>query len=422
MASIQQWHSHRREASGDLHNPGVERWPPSAMIARPTMKAGRRPERHSLDMSEPVVWKREAHTEAKHDLLRAFFAKWLSVHSEWFAKSGGGTVRVYDGFAGPGVYADGEPGSPIILLGSLLDNPRLLERWQTVSYDFQFVEKHEGRAAKLREQLTTLEARARTEGRWSEMIAWTVTCGHYEDHVPGPPATSNTALFLFLDPFGYSHAPMTLTRELVQQPKSDTLIFLPLSFVNRFHGRAGQEAAMDRFFGSSEWRTVPDGPGRPAALLKLFEAQLRHGGLSFVSGFQLLPEGSNEYWIVGGSDHLQGYASIKEGFWAADPENGRGFVTPPASTPGQQTITFDTSVEPRPNTAPLLELLRERFASRSFTVEEALDVTRRSRFLESHLKRTTLAKAEAAGQLEVTRPEGARQFKEGKGITMRFRS
>jgi hypothetical protein len=32
----------------------------------------------------------------------------------------------------------------------------------------------------------------------------------------------------------------------------------------------------------------------------------------------------------------------------------------------------------------------------------------------------TLAKAEAGGALEVRRPDGARQFKEGKGISLRF--
>jgi predicted XRE-type DNA-binding protein len=65
--------------------------------------------------------------------------------------------------------------------------------------------------------------------------------------------------------------------------------------------------------------------------------------------------------------------------------------------------------------------LREHFAERTFTVEEAIAVTERSRFLPSHLKRMTLAKAEAAGVLDVQRPRGARQFKEGKGITLRFR-
>ena len=99
---------------------------------------------------------------------------------------------------------------------------------------------------------------------WTDRVRWSVTCGRYEENVPQLVA-GNSALFLFLDPFGYSHAPMTLTQDLIQQPKSDTLIFLPLSFVNRFAGRDGQEQALDRFFGSPAWRGVPDGPGRPAA-------------------------------------------------------------------------------------------------------------------------------------------------------------
>jgi three-Cys-motif partner protein len=371
-------------------------------------------------MPEHVVWKREAHTKAKHELLRAFFAKWVSVHSEFFAARGSGQVRVYDGFAGPGVYTDGEPGSPLILLESLLRNPRVRDRWGSVSYDFQYVEKHPGRAAKLEEQLAALEACLRGDGLWSKNVQRTVTCGPYEQHVPGPPSAGRTALFLFLDPFGYSQSPMTLTRELIQQPKSDTLIFLPLSFVNRFTSRDGQDEAMDRFFGTSIWRTVPDGAGRPAALRELFEGQLRAGGVRWVKGFQLRPGNSNEYWIVGGSDHLQGYASVKEGFWAADPINGRSYAAQSPPPDGQQVLAFDTPTSPGPNTAPLLGLLKAHFGARRFTVEEAQDFVRRSDFLDSHLKRLTLAKAEAAGLLEVSRPAGAQQFKEGKGITMRF--
>lgn len=230
-------------------------------------------------MSEPVIWQREAHTKAKHELLRAFFDKWVSVHSESFAKRGDGVVRVYDGFAGPGIYAGGEQGSPLILLDSLLKNPRLQTRWGNVSYDFQFVEKHRGRATALEDQLSMLEGRERRDARWSERVAWTVTCGRYEDHVPRPPTAART---------------------------------------------------------------------------------------------------------------------------------------------GQQILAFETPLRVTPNTAPLHELLRSSFGNRSFTVEEAQEVTRRSDFLESHLKRLTLARAEAAGQIEVSRPAGARQFKEGKGITMRF--
>lgn len=369
---------------------------------------------------ETVTWARDEHTKAKHELLLAFFNKWVSIHSEWFAGRGSGLVRIYDGFAGPGVYDGGEPGSPVILLGALCANPRLRAQWRTIDYELHFVEKHAGRALMLREQLQTLEARMRQSEKWSERVSWSVTCGNYEEHVPQPVAGRDSALFLFLDPFGYSHAPMTLTRDLVQQPKSDTLIFLPLSFVNRFAGRDGQEPALDRFFGTPAWRDVPSGPDRPAALLELFRQQLRSAGLEWVADFRLKPDGTGEYWIVGGSSHLKGFASIKEAFWTVDPVNGQGFVASRAAAPGQQTLGFEIPTAREANTGPLLDLLREHFDGRSFTVEEALALTERSRFLVTHLKRMTLAKAESGGALEVRRPPGARQFKEGKGISLRF--
>jgi three-Cys-motif partner protein len=377
--------------------------------------------RHPLNMAaEPIIWKRDAHTKAKHDLLLAFFNKWVSIHSEHFAKRRDGLVRIYDGFAGPGVYEGGESGSPLILMRALCTNPRLRERWNRVSYELHFVEKHPKRASILHDKLEEFEAAMRSGGGWSDTVRWSVTCGNYEEHVPTPVRGRDSALFLFLDPFGYSHAPMTLTRDLVQQAKSDTLIFLPLSFVNRFQKREGQQRALDRFFGTRAWREVADGPRRPAALLDLFQEQLRQAGLEWVLPFRLKPDSNNEYWIVGASGHLRGFASIKEAYWTVDRVNGQGFRASEPTRPGQTSLPFDEPDANEPNTAPLLEELQTHLGDKPFTVEEAIGLTERSRFLDTHLKQKTLAKAEKAGVLEVQRPKGATRFKEGKGTTLRF--
>jgi three-Cys-motif partner protein len=298
---------------------------------------------------EPLLWKRDQHTKAKHELLLAFFKKWVSIHSGHFASQPrGGLVRIYDGFAGPGVYAAGESGSPLILMRALCTNTNLHARWVSVRYDLHFVEKNKARADMLTSKLQDFEDAMRDRGPgWTDRVQWTVTCGRYEDHVPQP-VNEPSALFLFLDPFGYSHAPMELTKDLVQQPKSDTLIFLPLSFVNRFKDRAGQETALDRFFGTNEWRTIPDGPQRPTTLLALFERQLHDAGLTFVGSFQLKPDPTNAYYIVGGSGHPKGWASIKEGFWAVDPVNGQGYIASKPVAEGQQQLDLGEPQRPPP--------------------------------------------------------------------------
>ena len=142
---------------------------------------------------------------------------------------------------------------------------------------------------------------------------------------------------LFLDPFGYSHAPMTLTRDLVQQPKSDTLIFLPLSFVNRFAGREGQERRAGPILRHAAWREVPSGPGAPAAATRvLFRAQLKSAGLELggrVSG--LKPDGKNEYWIVGGSGNLKGLRDDQGGLTGRSTRStGKGYAAPRALRSG----------------------------------------------------------------------------------------
>ncbi|MDX6620049.1 MAG: hypothetical protein QOK36_2435, partial [Gaiellales bacterium] len=203
-------------------------------------------------------------------------------------------------------------------------------------------------------------------------------------------------------------------------PKSDTMIFLPLSFVHRFADREGQDAALDRFFGTPKWRDVPNGSARPAALLALFREQLVAAGLRWTGAFRLKPpERGNEYWIVGASGHPSGYESIKEGFWAVDPRHGTGFVTPRAMPEDQQALGFE---EPQqgPDTAPLLSAMRARFADEPFTVEQAIEFAQTTRFLKTHVKGLTLAPAERAGLLVVTRPPGASRFADNRGIVMRF--
>jgi three-Cys-motif partner protein len=371
---------------------------------------------------DSVLWSRDEHTRAKHELLLAFFQMWVSVHSGHYARVGGGLVRVFDGFAGPGVYLGGQGGSPVILLRELCNNPNLHDAWSEVQYDFRFVEKDSARAARLKQELSKLESEMRGDDGpgWTNRVRWRVINGPYEQNVPQP-TVAESALFLFLDPFGYSHAPMTLTQDLVQQPKSDTLIFLPLSFVNRFKDREGQDVAMDRFFGTPDWRFVPDGPGRPDRLLELFEAQLKKAGLDYVGSFKLKPDRTNAYFIVGGSGNEKGWESIKSGFWAVDQVNGREYQAPAPTPLGQQTMDLGEPQRPQANTEPLLAALRQAFEDRWFTVEEAEHLTALSRFLRTHLRRATLVPAEAAKELCVDRSSGGRQFKKGAGIRMRFK-
>jgi three-Cys-motif partner protein len=59
--------------------------------------------------------------------------------------------------------------------------------------------------------------------------------------------------FAFLDPFGYSDAPMSLTGRFLQFRGCEVLIYVPFPDVHRFIEREGQERALNSLFGGSEW-------------------------------------------------------------------------------------------------------------------------------------------------------------------------
>jgi hypothetical protein len=56
-------------------------------------------------------WPLAPHTKIKHEILKRYLNAWLPILGSW-----AGRVVFIDGFAGPGRYSGGEPGSPVIAL------------------------------------------------------------------------------------------------------------------------------------------------------------------------------------------------------------------------------------------------------------------------------------------------------------------
>src|SRR5688500_10765255 len=78
-------------------------------------------------MARPTdtLWTIDAHTQAKHFILRRYLNAWLPIMSLSTARrsrDGKGRVVLMDGFAGPGRYLGGEPGSPLLMLDAFLDH------------------------------------------------------------------------------------------------------------------------------------------------------------------------------------------------------------------------------------------------------------------------------------------------------------
>jgi hypothetical protein len=268
---------------------------------------------------------------------------------------------------------------------------------------YLFIEEDERRVAHLRDELGRLSLPPNVHVR-TEHGRFEATLGAVLDEIR--PRHVLVPTFAFIDPFGYSAASMSLTGRFLNFPRSEALFFLPLSFIHRFIGRAGQEAALTALFETEDWREAIalEGDERRAFLLSLFQRQLQHQGqVKHVTSFQLVTKDGNDYRLVFATGHERGLELMKRAMWSVDPIAGARYV---ARTDTGQEVLFQSTVD----TDPLLAELLNAFGHQWFTVSDAARVTLfRTPFLhDKHLKRPTLVPAEKAGMIEVERAPGKR--------------
>lgn len=194
----------------------------------------------------------------KHGVL----SRYTTVYGT-MAGTATGQVTYFDGYAGPGRYDDGSPGSPLLVL----ESARRMGQWGRSVRCF-FVEKNRAHAKALRKVLTD-EAPAELE--------WEVRHGDVEDHVDEAlEFAGDDPMLTFLDPFGTALNYTTLTTRLLRRPRglpTEVLLNLNLEMVRRVGGllgskspRASDEATLarlDSLFGSAWWRAVFAGAFRP---------------------------------------------------------------------------------------------------------------------------------------------------------------
>lgn len=373
--------------------------------------------------TEPVLWPLDDHTRAKHRVLRSYLSAWLPVMGQTAVKTvARGTDRprllLVDGFAGPGRYETGEEGSPLIMLRTLLEHD-VFERMGEVDFLYLFIEHDPRRVEHLEQEVERIDRPANVKIS-IERGEFETTFGEIVEDVHRREGRELVPTFAFIDPFGYAAASMSLAGRFLEFPRCEALVFLPLSYVNRFLTREGQESAMTSLFGSESWREAIDlsGAKRSEFLLALFEEELRsQGHVRYVRSFQLRTKDGNDYRLVFATPHERGLDLMKDAMWSVDPLEGIRYV---ARTDEGQEVLFSSD----PNavdTRPLLAQLRQKFGTGWFTIEEARQATLlETPYRSAHLKRKTLAPAEQADKIEVDRSGGQRQF--AAGVRIRFLS
>lgn len=332
-----------------------------------------------------TIWELEPHTRAKHEILKRYLQAWMPILSQ----GGFPDILYIDGFAGPGRYAGGEDGSPLIALrAATAREPRL-----TANFRFIFVELDEARGRNLEQLVAEFplpqNLKAQTEvGRTFE----SVFDEQYRIHAHRdafPPT------FAFIDPFGWNGMPFEIIKRIMSHQNCEVFINFMFEEINRFLGHPDQPENFDRLFGTARWRDgigLADPRARNRFLHDLYLSQiLTNADVKYVRSFEMKNKtGLTDYYLYYATNSLLGLKKMKEAMWKVD--EGGEFLFSDATNPNQLTLFAKI-----PDYSELRGQILARFQGRTVTVDEVETfVVAETAFRETHFKRQILKALEAA--------------------------
>lgn len=288
-----------------------------------------------------TTWESTPHTKAKHEILRQYWNRWLPILGRWNRG-----LNYIDGFAGPGEYAGGELGSPVIVLKAALEH----KLRPAGSVSFTFIERQADRAAHLRQLLAARFPVAELPAGWEYSVdegefAPIVNRAIDEIERKGNRLAPTLA---FLDPFGFSGFPLPTVRRILSTPRCEVLVTFMAGHLRRFLDELRADTLND-LFDSEDWRAAASltGEARVRFLLDLYEKQLKaRAGAKFVRSFEMCGvDGGVVYYLVFATTHPEGLKQIKEAMFAVDRRGTYRFSD--LTDPGQRYL-LDYLVDQNP--------------------------------------------------------------------------
>jgi three-Cys-motif partner protein len=319
-------------------------------------------------------------------------------------------VLFVDGFAGPGRYVGGEPGSPLVALQCVTEHHHDLSSKELL---FLFIEENSARHQHLEQAVAELalptNVKAHTHcGSFAETTESILDRLGTNDMAPA---------FIMIDPFGVKGVPLETIGRLAAYRKTELLISLMYESMNRFLTTKEFDPHLDQMFGGEAWRgAIPlQGHERHQFLVDLYASGLKNIGMEHTRTFEMRDDGNRtEYDLVFATHSIEGIKAMKDAMWKMDPSGSYAFSD---ATQRDQLTLFAAE----PDFGQLTVMVRQQFTGQRVSVEKVEEfVVLETPFRETHYKRQVLVPMEKNGQLRVVAPSGRRNGTFPAGTVIQF--
>lgn len=316
---------------------------------------------------QPLLWDCAPHTRAKHELLRRYLQAWFPILLQ--GSRGRECVTYVEGFAGPGIYQTGEPGSPVVALQVFLQQRRFLDSGKRTNV--VLIEGREDRLERLKQEVDVATSKYGNVPAGMRIEFHNGQCATTLLTALEAVGAMNTPIFAFLDSWGGPDIPLDVARAIAKVPSSEVLLTFGTRFLMQFGAVEEHQAAGDQAFGGTSWRKVRDLPSdmKKRFLVNTYRESLQVAGFPYVLSFEMLGVGGHDLHLVYGTTNSVGLEKMKEAMWKVDPIRGVHYRDP--RDPDQ--LPLDLSFTP--GTGPLRRAILEELIKGQRTLAQLREFT-----------------------------------------------
>ncbi len=261
-------------------------------------------------------------TRIKHAILEGYLPAYFNVIKSQHSK-----LLYFDGFAGRGHYESGDktfPGSPLLALQIVADNPDFAERVLCIYNEKRrgFFNELEASVTAFYEDHLHIKKPVVAHGRFSE---------HVDALLEGiGPGYQLVPTFLFVDPCGVDDVSMERIANILARPTCEVFIFFNLDGIRRVAGLAAARGDSNRIledlYGSKEtaadmiaqFTATDDAALREAIIVGTYRNALRKAaGAEYILPLRVedANRATTSHYLLHATKHPLGFKIMKQVMW-----------------------------------------------------------------------------------------------------------
>lgn len=343
----------------------------------------------SID-TNPAYWREYTNLQhIKHSLIHEYLNGWLPKLGFW-----AGEILYLDTHAGRGRHLDGQLGSPLIALHTLLKHASRERMLSKCEIGFHFIETDINNAKTLEHEIASLGELPngiRTEVKPGDCFqVLQKTIDNWRQSKSGP-----TPAFVFVDPYGFK-VPGSILRELMSFPRVELFINVIWRELDMaLHLPDQMKAPLDLVFDGPEWRTEISSDDFDERADQAVNILRQMTGAKWATYIRMLGDNNaTRYFLLHLSNHDAGRDLMKDCMWAVCPDGG--FYARKSDDPNQEYL-----ITPTPDLTPLRNWVITKLRPGAKRWQELFRDLRSEIWREPHLNKV-IREMRNSGSLEPT--------------------